>query len=465
LVGPRADSVRDLLLFSTYCAYMALGLRAPFVFGLGYVWTDILLPQQVAYSTLRSLPMAMIAGSAAIGTYLMLDRRSPPRPTFAWLLLLLFAAWVTLTATWAVAPEEAWGKWNWAVKTILFAAFLPFLFRSRIQLEALILTFLFALSGHLIATGLNAIVTGGGYGRKMGLVPDLLGIGETSFLSMLGAASIPLILYLKRHSLIIPRGKHTALACNMIALFAVMTSLGTFARTGLVALSVLAGLLWIESQHKVKLGFVLLMSGAVAVLIMSQTWLDRMFTIADPNADSSAGQRLDIWKWTWNYVADHPLGGGFNAYVISSFIRHEADGSEYVVTGRAFHSIYFEILGEHGYLGFGIFALIMATMFITMFRIRRKTRDIAELAWLHDLMKALMMATLIYLAGGNFIGIGFQPPLYYFIAIVISAGQYYARATRRSPIPVRQTPDTPATRPSIRHPLHSNRPDRLAREG
>ena len=451
--------MRDILLFLTYRTYMVLGLSAPFVFGLGYVWTDILLPQHVAYSIMRSFPIAMIMGAATVAMYLIVDRRSPPRPTLGWVLLLLFAAWVTLTTTWAVAPDEAWGKWNWAVKTVLFAAFLPFLFRSRVQLEALILTFLFSLSGHLIATGLKAVVTGGGYGKKIGLIPDMLGIGETSFLSMVSAVAIPLILFLKRHSLIIPRFRHTALGYNAIAAVAVLTALGTFARTGLIALGVLACLLWIQSKRKVLVGLGLLMTGGIAALVMSQAWFDRMSTITNPNGESSAGQRLDIWKWTWSYVADHPLGGGFNAYVISSFVRHEADGTEYTVTGRAFHSLYFEILGEHGYVGFGLFALMILTMFGTMFRVRRKTRGIAELEWLHDLMKALMMATLIYLCGAAFIGVGFQPPIYYFMAIVISAGQYYVRATKRpssrSSRPPARTRASPLPRP--RPPLANAR--------
>ena len=151
--------------------------------------------------------------------------------------------------------------------------------------------------------------------------------------------------------------------------------------------------------------------------------------------------------------------------MISSFVRHEADGSEHVVTGRAFHSIYFEILGEHGYVGFGIFALVVVTTFLTIFRIRRQTRGIAELAWLHDLMRAMMMTVLIYLAGANFIGIGFQPPLYYFIAIVISAGQYYSRAMRSPSVPAWQT--TARTRAALapnRRLSNSNRPERHAGE-
>ena len=294
-------------------------------------------------------------------------------------------------------------------------------------------TFLFALSGHLIATGLKAMVTGGGYGKKIGLVPDLLGIGETSFLSMLSAVAIPLILFLKRHSLISRRAALRRWPHNMIAAVAVLTSLGTFARTGLIALGVLGSLLWFQSKRKVLVGFGLLMSGAIGALVMSQTWLDRMSTISNPNADSSAGQRLDIWKWTWSYVAAIPSAAGST---LTSSVRSCAarlTAASHTVNGRAFHSLYFEILGEHGYVGFGIFALIILSMFVTMVRIRRKTRGIVGLEWLHDLMKALMMAFLIYLASAFFIGIGFQPPLYYLIAIVISGGQYYVRATQRSP--------------------------------
>ena len=35
-----------------------------------------------------------------------------------------------------------------------------------------------------------------------------------------------------------------------------------------------------------------------------------METIQGFKADESAGTRLAVWGWTWNYVKDHPGGGG-----------------------------------------------------------------------------------------------------------------------------------------------------------
>jgi putative inorganic carbon (hco3(-)) transporter len=199
MLAPDGDDVRSLLILGVYGSHFALGLSAPFVLGLGYVWIDLYSPQNVAYSVVKAIPVSMVMGAATFTMYWLTDRRYPPRPTLLTVLLILFAGWVTLTTTWAVAPDLAWFKWNIAVKTLLFAVFMPFLFRSRIQLEALILTILFALSGNMISFGLKTVLTGGGYGRQLGLTHDLGGIAESSGVAMLGAAIIPLILFLKRH--------------------------------------------------------------------------------------------------------------------------------------------------------------------------------------------------------------------------------------------------------------------------
>ena len=51
---------------------------------------------------------------------------------------ILLGAWVTLSITWAEVPDEAWNKWDWAFKTILFCVFLTLVLRSRVQLEAFV---------------------------------------------------------------------------------------------------------------------------------------------------------------------------------------------------------------------------------------------------------------------------------------------------------------------------------------
>jgi hypothetical protein len=70
--------VRSLWLLAIYLIFIGLGATAPFVATLGYVWVDTFRPQEVAYFLLNDLPVAMIVGVMALGSYVLSDRRSPP---------------------------------------------------------------------------------------------------------------------------------------------------------------------------------------------------------------------------------------------------------------------------------------------------------------------------------------------------------------------------------------------------
>ena len=85
--------LRSIWLVFLYLAFLGLGAYAPFIFALGYVWVDTFRPQEVAYIVLNQLPVAMIMGAAAVGSYLVFDRRSPPRLTLAGLIPAMMAVW------------------------------------------------------------------------------------------------------------------------------------------------------------------------------------------------------------------------------------------------------------------------------------------------------------------------------------------------------------------------------------
>ena len=125
----------DLLVVLAFVGFLAFGLVAPFFLTLGYVWVDIFYPQFVGAGLLSSVPVAFIMGAAAVGAYFLADRRAPPRLGVSLALYLLLAAWITLTSSWAVVPEPAWGKWDVSFKTLLFSAFIPYAVRSRVQIE------------------------------------------------------------------------------------------------------------------------------------------------------------------------------------------------------------------------------------------------------------------------------------------------------------------------------------------
>ena len=160
--------IRTLMMFGVLGSFLLPGLftGAPFLCGLGYIWVDAAHPQTIVWNKIfNEIPLAQVMGAGAFFGYLILDRRSPPRLNATICLLVLFSIWVTLsTALWAVVPDSAWVKWSWAFKGIAFAAFLPFLFRSRIQIEAYLQILLFSCMVNIIGPGVKTLVKGGGYG-------------------------------------------------------------------------------------------------------------------------------------------------------------------------------------------------------------------------------------------------------------------------------------------------------------
>ncbi len=429
--------MRSIYLLLVYLAILGIGASAPFVLTLGYVWLDIFRPQSVAYSLLNGgVPIAMIMGAAALGGYFVLDRRSPPRFSAVTLLTLALAIWVTLTCLWAEVPEQAWIKWDWAFKTIVFSAFIPFVIRSRIQIEAFLLVFLFSLSANVVPFGFKTLLSGGGYGHQLGLVNANNGLGEGATLATVCLMSIPIVLAIRKHSLIIPYNKFTNLAYLGFAALAILTAIGTYERTGLVGLFVLAITLWITSRSKILIGG---MCAVVALLIVYETsdaWNTRMATITAGAEENSIGVRLAVWKWTYNYALDHPFGGGFNAYWIqySELPSDNSPTGVTVVAHRAYHSIYFEVLGEEGWLGLGLFLSIVGLSYLSLWGVIRRCRDNPQLQWCGDLAKGVLGALTIMMTCGAFIGIAFQPFIWYAIATSMSLREWLRRVeTEQAP--------------------------------
>ena len=427
--------MRDAYIALVYLSFLVLGTAAPFVFGLGYVWVDAFNPQYVAATLLGDIPVSQVMALAALGGYIVLDRRQLPRVSLFTVLTLSFAAWVTLTLAWAEAPDWALDKWNWAFKTIAFSAFIPFLFRSRIQIEALISVWVFALAVQIIPVGAKTVLSGGGYGQELGVVAGNAGLSEGASLAAVSLMVVPLLLFLRTHGEVIPRSKLCGLVYLGLIVASLTAAVGTFERTGLVGLVVLGVASWIRARRKIVFGIGIALSVVIVLAVSSDRWSARMATIDAPAQDDSALTRLLVWGWTWRFVQSHPLGGGFAVYTKSVIVYPAKDDEEepVVVIGRAFHSIYFEVLGEQGFLGLALFLALAGNTFWSMQRLRRHTRNRTEMHWCRDLAGALQVSLLILLVCGAFIGIAFQPMFYMLFAMGSCLQQHVRRALAAAP--------------------------------
>jgi probable O-glycosylation ligase (exosortase A-associated) len=442
-----------------FLSFFVFGAVAPFILTLGYIWVDTFRPQDVAWFVMDQLPVAQLTGFAAVAAYFLLDRRAPPRFTFATLLVLLLAAWITLTMLWAEVPSAGWSKWDWAFKSVLFSAFIPWAIRSRVQIEAFVQIYVLALAANFVPFGAKVIISGGGYGQNLGLQTGNANLSEGELLSTVVLMAIPLALYLGRHTQLLPRTRLFQLGYTALVGAAVLTALGTHERSALVGMVGLGGYMLMRSRHKVAFGLCLAAIGVAIVVFMSSEWTERMATVNDVAGDDSAMTRLLVWQWTLEYALANPFGGGFNSFVINR-LEH-ANG--HVEFGRAYQSIYFEMLGAHGWVGLGLFLGVTTYSFVGLRRLARRTRTIPHLAWCADLSDALQAGMVVFATAGAFVDIAFQPEIWYFIALSISLREYVRRAEHKATVPVsgwrtRLAGATPA--PSLETTWRSKQPRR-----
>ena len=413
-----------------YASFLVVGFTAPFVFTLGYLWVDVFYPQFLT-PLLASVPVSLIMAVAAGVSYFLADRRAAPRFTAHGLLTICFALWCTLSLTWAVAPVQAWAKWDWAFKSLMFSAFLPYVLRTRVQIEAFLQVLLFAMTLHMLPLGIKNMLSGSSYGRNLGIENANILLLESSTLAAASISMIPLVLFLRKHTLLLPKSKITDAMYFFLIGVAVLCAIGTYARTALIGFIVVGAFLWLQSKRKV------LFTVCVVVLALgfgytaSKSWEARIDTTTSYNTDTSALGRILVWKWTLGFVASNPLGGGFNAFYIDTIEFPPVDGAAPVIIhGKAFHNIYIEVLGEQGFPGLAMFVAIQLLSLFYLRTIRRRTRDRPEQLWCYDLAGALMTSLLVLLACGNFVGIGYQSIIWYALVMPVCLYGYIRQVER-----------------------------------
>ncbi len=450
----------DLFLTAFVLGWLALGMRRPFLWVLVYLYVDIVAPQKISYFLLASLPISLIAFSAAAVGWMVADDKRDSRFTVRQGLILVLLAYCGMTTLSADFLTEAAEKWAWVWKALVFASFLPLTLRTRLRFEAVALTLVLSAGAIIITGGIKTAVSGGGYGSLHFFVNDNTGLYEGSIISCVAIAIVPLIWWLVNHGTIYPKNLFVRLFGAALTFACLLIPIGTQARTGLLCIA----LLFLLSLRSVKKRFLYVGSmvalALIAVPFLPASFTKRMDTIGNHQADESASTRVAVWMWTLDYVKDHPFGGGFEAYRANKLrieMRDSATNSngntthvEIIQTtdqGRAYHSSYFEMLGEQGWPGLVLWLTIQVMGLWQMEVLRRRWSRKAkaegagsELQWQAPLANALQQAQLIYLLGGAFVGIAYQPFILMLIGMQCGLWSYLRRIDSPAPRGLRLKP-------------------------
>ena len=432
--------MRDLFFIAFLGVFGLMGLRRPFLLVALYAYIDIVSPQRLSYFLLNSIPISAIAFALMVGAWLLVDDKKDCRFSARQGLMLLLLAWCGYTTLTADFPAEALTKWNWVWKAIIAGVFLPLVLRTRLRIEALSLFMVLCASTIIINGGMKTALSGGGYGVLNLMVENNSGLYEGSIISCVAISLIPIILWLSRHGTIFPADWKVKSFCYCLCLACLLMPVGTEARTGLVCIVVLAGLMLMRSKRKFVYGPLMLLAALVSIPFLPASFTQRMQTIENHQGDESASTRVAVWMWTLDYVKAHPGGGGFDNYLQNSFTYFaqstvtDSGGTRVerrLVTdrGRAYHSAYFELLGEQGYFGFAIWALLHLICFIRTEAIRRAYRngDGPDEAWIAPFALALQQGHIVYMIGSLFVGIAYQPFIFMMLALQIGLDTYLRR--------------------------------------
>lgn len=418
--------MRDLLLLALVAAGAFVALRHPWVGVMLWTWISIMNPHRYTWNFAYEAPVAQIAAIATlVGLLVTKDVRESPFKGLPPKLLAAFCVWMTASWIFGLDPANDYAQWNKIMK-VYFMVFVGLALLHR-KVHVMALAWVCALSLGLLGIkgGIYTITTGGG-GRVWG--PAGTFIEDNNEFALALILAIPLLRFLQMQ-LVSRWGKH---ALTGMMLLCALAALGSQSRGALLALVAMALVLWWRGRSRVVGGAVILLAGVALIGFMPDTWSDRMSSIQAYEEDGSAMGRISAWWNAWNLAFHYPLGVGFNAARPELFSRFSP---YFTGTTHAAHSIYFQVLGNHGFIGLFIYLAVWITTWRSAGWLRNNGAKVAQARWASELGAMCQVSLVGFAVGGAFLSLSYWDlPYNIMMMVVISRVWVQTQAWKTEPL-------------------------------
>lgn len=405
--------MRDILVTAIIFGALPFVFKRPWIGVLLWTWLAYMNPHRQTWGFAFYFPFSMIVGAVTVGAFLIFNSRKEFLWTRETVVLLMFLIWMLITTLFAFYPEDAWGQWNkvWKIQLMIFV--IAMIIQNRSQLNWMVWIIAISLGYYGVKGGIFTIATGGNY-QVWG--PDGTFIGGNNEIALALVMVIPLIRYL--HLQAERRWLRLGLAAAMI--LSGIAAIGSQSRGALLAMCAMGVFLWIKSRNKVVTGAYLAIAVVILALVMPQSWYDRMSTIGEYKEDTSAQGRVNAWHTGFNVAKDRITGGGFEMYGPRTFYQYAPN--PYDVHDA--HSIYFEVLGEQGFIGFALFLTLGIMTWVRAQQVIRRNKHHPEHKWASDLAAMTQVSLIGYATGGAFLGLAYFDLPYNLMVIVLLAAKF-----------------------------------------
>lgn len=416
--------MRDIAIALFVLAMLPLALRNSFVAVLMWCWAGLIGLNTLGYGFMSSISVVQIfAIIALLGMLFRKEFRGMPEHMHGYPMILVLMILHGFFCALLAYPglDQNWTLFTNMLKTALVCLVLPVFLTSRERINFFILIIACAISYHSVLDGLKYLASAGGH-NAVGIAK----FGDNNHYGMMLVMVIPLWAYLYQYAV----SAWMRLACVGGMFITFMAVLATNSRGALI--TVILSTLWLLMFSKRKLlGAVAISLAAVlAVNMAPDQWFARMDTIKTANEDASFMGRVTAWKRASAIALENPVfGGGYHAgqawsifedfrYRPGLFGRVETPD---VARPAASHSIYFEVMGDLGFVGLALYLVCVITPFYYWWKIRSivKTKP-EDLVWARSLAVALTASMMAYLVGGAALSVAyFELPYYIITAIFV----------------------------------------------
>jgi putative inorganic carbon (HCO3(-)) transporter len=402
--------VRDVLIVAIIAAWVPVALVRPWLGIVGWTILSIMNPHRYTWRASEWPLAAAMALATLIGVLITRDRRnwSVSAPAAA---LIAFMAWITVTLPFSFSVTDSFDMWQRVMKIdlMILVALVVLTTRQHVMVLAWVLACSIGFYG--FKGGLFTILNGGVY-RVWG--PPGGFIEGNNEIALALVITIPLMRFLQLEA----KSRWTRTGLTLLMVLSAAAAVGTQSRGALLALLAMAVMLLLRGGgSKLLFGAMLLGVAAGLVVLMPSTWDDRMSTIVDYQSDGSAMGRINAWWAMWNLARDKIFGGGFAIYDPSTFARYAPNPNDI----HAAHSIYFQVLGEHGFIGLALFLLIGFLIWRNAGWLRRNCTQLNGLAWAGRLGAMCQVSLAGFAVGGAFLSLAYFDLPYNLLVLVVVA--------------------------------------------
>ncbi len=441
--------IRDILVTAIVFGSVPFIIRRPTIGVLVWCWISYMNPHRLTWSFAYSLPFAQIIAIAIFaGMLLGVDRIRFPPLTLVTALWALFFLWMGATSLFAVFPDLALPKYVSVFKMLLMTVVTIMVMHDRRRIHWLIWAIVLCIGFYAVKGGVFTIRSGGAF-RVWG--PPKSYIEDNNALALATFMLLPLVFYLRSQA----QNVYVRHGLLLSMLLMAVSAVGSYSRGGFLAGLSMAAFLLIKSRHKVLVAIAICLMVPALSLFMPQQWHKRMDTISNYQQDASAMNRIEAWTMAYNTANDRFFGGGFGMWSPEMYARYGPKITGKPPGTRGAHSIYFSVLGEHGWIGLLLFVGVFFAAWRTASKIIRQTRNMEELAWLGDLARMVQVSLVAYATGGAFQSLAYFDYPWHLVSIVVIGRSLLQRhVPETDPATERPSPARPRAR---LQPIHARR--------